>query len=383
MKGLILLYWGTVFLMYLSQTYYPVETQLDGRQTGKRHFMLRRADVFMIATILWLTCFSFLRESYNDTGNYIVSFLNAESVSEGIENGTFVDWTGNPFSMLYRSLVHDFTDNYHIYFFFPAVLSSFAVVKLLMRYSVAPAFSLLIFFSIGTYVMYIAALKQCLAVFLLLMALPYAIDKKYIRFYLLVIVAILFHTHAFMFAIVPFLLEKPWGKVSWILLGATLFAMATYDVTLGAFMNYAQSIGALVAEDEVFDGHQINVLRVAVYWVPALHALIFHRRLFSDSTRTENLFVNMSIVSAFILTIGLVEGANLYARMAGYFEVATAVALPWMIRKLFTKQSAQLVTACAAILYFGYFLYEFGVSKDFGSSYRAISLWQFIKSLFG
>ena len=91
----------------------------------------------------------------------------------------------------------------------------------------------------------------------------------------------------------------------------------------------------------------------------------------------------MSIVSAFILTIGLVEGANLYARMAGYFEVATAVALPWMTKKLFTKQSAQLVTVCAAILYFGYFLYEFGVSKDFGSSYRAISLWQFITSLFG
>ena len=383
MRQLVLLYWGCVFLMYLSQTYYPVETQLDGRQTGKRHFMLRHADVFMMIVIAWMTCFSFLRESYNDTGNYIVSFLNAESVSEGIENGTFVDWTGNPFSMLYRSLVHDLTDNYHIYFFFPAVLSSFAVVKLLKRYSVAPAFSLLIFFSIGTYVMYIAALKQCLAMFFLLMALPYAIDKKYVRFYLLVLVAILFHTHAFMFAIVPFLLEKPWGKVSWILLGATLFAMATYDVTLGAFMNYAQSIGALVAEDKVFDGHQINVLRVAVYWVPVLLALIFRRRLFHDSTRTENLFVNMSIVSAFILTIGLVEGANLYARMAGYFEVATAVALPWMTKKLFTKQSAQLVTVCAAILYFGYFLYEFGVSKDFGSSYRAISLRQFITSLFG
>ena len=67
MKGLILLYWGTVFLMYLSQTYYPVETQLDGRQTGKRHFMLRRSDVVMIATILWLTCFSFLRVAYNDS----------------------------------------------------------------------------------------------------------------------------------------------------------------------------------------------------------------------------------------------------------------------------------------------------------------------------
>ena len=118
--------------------------------------------------------------------------------------------------------------------------------------------------------MYMAALKQCLAIFFLLLALPYALDKKYIRFYLLVFVAIFFHTHAFMFAIVPLLLEKPWGKVTWALLGATIFAMLTYDYTLGAFMEYAQSIGALVDEGELFDGHSINVLRVLVYWIPAL-----------------------------------------------------------------------------------------------------------------
>ena len=383
MIKLVLLYWGCVFLMYLSQTYYPVENQLDGRQIGKRHFMLRRADIFMIAVIAWMTCFSFLRTTYNDTSNYIAFFNNAESITEGIENGTFTDWTGNPWSMLYRSILHELTDNYHIYFFFPAFLSSFAVVKLCKRYSVNPAFSLLIFFSIGTYVMYVAALKQCLAIFFLIMALPYAVERKYVRFYLLVLVAILFHTHAFMFAIVPFLLEKPWGKISWILLGATLFAMATYDVTLGAFMEYAQSIGALVDEGELFDNHQINMLRVLVYWVPAILALVFRRRLFHDSIRTENLFVNMSIVSAFILTLGLVQAANLFARMAAYFEIATAITLPWMIKKLFTKQSAQLVTVCAVILYFGYFLYEFGISKDFGSNYSAISLWQFISSLLG
>lgn len=278
--------------------------------------------------------------------------------------------------------MHDLTDNYHVYFFFPALLSSFAVVKLCKQYSVNPALSLLIFFSIGTYVMYVAALKQCIAMFFLLMALPYVIDKKYIRFYLLVLVAIMFHTHAFMFAIVPLLLEKPWGKVTWALLGAALFAMATYDSTLGAFMAYAQSIGALVAEIEVFDDHQINVLRVLVYWIPAILAFLFRRRLFTDSTRMENLFANMSIVSAFILMIGLVQGANLYARMAGYFEIATAITLPWMIKKLFTKQSAQLVTAMSMVLYFGYFYYEFAISKDFSANYSAITLWQFIQSLF-
>ena len=54
-----------------------------------------------------------------------------------------------------------------------------------------------------------------------------------------------------------------------------------------------------------------------------------------------------------------------------------------MIQKLFTKNSARLVTGIAVILYFGYFLFEFGVAKDFGGTYRAISLWQFITSLFG
>ena len=383
MRQLVLLYWGTVFLMYLSQTYYPVETRLDGRQTGKRHFMLRRADVFMIVTILWLASFSFLRTSYNDTYNYIYAFQNSESISEGLQSGIFTDWTGNPLSELYESVMRSITTNYHVYFLIPAFLSSFAVIKLLKKYSVSPAFSLLIFFSIGTYIMYVAALKQCIAMFFSLMALPYAIDKKYVKFYLLVLTAVLFHTHAFMFALVPFLVEKPWGKITWVLLGAALFAMATYDSTLGRFMEYAQSIGAMVAEIEVFDSHQINILRVMVYWIPALFALIFRQRLFNDSTREENLFVNMSLISAFILMIGLVQGANLFARMAAYFEIATAVALPWMIKKLFTKQSAQMVTVIATVLYFGYFLYEFGISKHFDTEYSAITLWQFFRELIG
>lgn len=381
MRQLVLLYWGCVFLMYLSQTYYPVVQRTDGPQIGKYHFMLRRADVFMIAAIVWMTCFSFLRTSYNDTGTYIAHFLNSESVVEYFSRNGLLDLTGNPLSELYRDVIRNLTTNYHIYFFFPAFLSSVAVIRLCNSYSISPAFSLLIFFSLGTYVMYIAALKQCFAMFFLLTALPYAIDKKYLKFYLLVFIAMLFHTHAFMFAIVPFLFEKPWGKASIFFLGAALFAMATYTKTLGAFMEYAQSIGALVAEIEVFDEHSINVLRVIAYWIPALIALIFRKRLFANSSRQENLFVNMSMISAFILMIGLIQGANLFARMAAYFEIASAIALPWMIKRLFTKNSAKVVSGCAGALYFGYFLYEFGVSKGFENEYIAISLGQFLRSL--
>ena len=68
--------------------------------------------------------------------------------------------------------------------------------------------------------------------------------------------------------------------------------------------------------------------------------------------------------------------------MAAYYEIAVGITLPWMINKLFTKQSAQLVSIAAIVLYFVYFLYEFGVSKNFGTDYSAITLWQFLQSLF-
>ena len=382
MQKLILLYWGTVILMSLSQVYYPAGAN-QRYVLGKDNFMWKKADLFMVITIGWLCCFSFLRQHYNDTWTYRVHFAEAESVVEFISSGEIWQWTKNPLSTLYRNFIRDLTDDYHIYFFFPALLSSFAVVKLCKCYSPNPAFSILIFFSLGTYIMYIAALKQCIAVFFVLMSIPYAAEKKYGRFYLLVFIAVLFHTHAFLFAIVPFLFGKPWGKITWILLAAVLFAMATYDATLGAFMEYAQSLGALVDESELFDGHSINILRVVVYWIPALLALFFKERLFHNSTRMENVFVNMSVVSAFTLSIGLVQGANLFARMAGYFEVATIIALPWMLEKLFTKRSVRLVTSCASVLYFVYFWYENAINRDFPNDYKAITLLEYIQSLFG
>ena len=273
-----------------------------------------------------MTCFSFLRESYNDTASYISDFMYlSDPLDRFLKNNNLLEVGSNSLFQLYMSVVHNFTSNYHIFFFFPAIISSFVSVKFFKRYSANIAFSLLIFYSIGTYVMYIAAMKQSIAVGFLLLALPYAIDKKYIKYYILVFIAMLFHTHAFVFLVVPLFFGKPWGKVTWFLLAAVLISMATYDVTFGALMNTALSMGISIVDWELFDGHSINLIRVVVYWIPALLALFLRNRLFSDSTRTENLFANLSIGAAFVITIGLRQGANLFARMAAYYEIAVGI----------------------------------------------------------
>lgn len=382
MQQLIFLYCGSVFLMLLSQVYFPATTAHDSHRVSKRHFIWQKSDIFITIVMIWLICFSFLRTSYNDTEVYIETFYKAKPVAEGFAEGAYTDVFGNPLSMFYRSFMRELTDNYHIYFFFPAAFSTVAFVKIFKKYSTDPAFSMLVFLSLGTYITYIASLKQSFAMAFLLLSIPYALDRKYLRFLLFVIIAALFHTYAIFFLIIPLLTEKPWGKITWTLFAITLFAMLTYDATLGALIEYVESLGAEMHENEIFYEKQLNIFRVLVYWVPAILALIFQKRLFRDSGRTENLFVNISILSALFLSLGLVKGANLMGRMAAYFEFATCIALPWMLNKVFTRDSVRFLTVTASVLYFIYFYYEFGINKNFGESYSAITLWQFIQSLF-
>ncbi len=380
MLKLLMLFFGMILLMYLSNYYYP---QAPGEDPAKqRHFAADRSDLFVGLAIFYLASFMFLRTNYNDTAAYIRGFRNAVSPEEFIANGELSDLTGNPLFYFYNTLARSVTDNYHLFFLLPSLLIAFACVRLFKRYSVSPAFSVVVFFAIGTPMILMAAMKQGIATAILILSIPYALDRKYVRFYLLVALAALFHTYALIFAVVPLLCRAPWGTRTWILLAATVFCLLTFDSTMGIVVEQLQEIGAHASEEDVFNNTKINILRVAVYLVPALLALLFRERLFRDSTREENLFVNISILSGFLLMLGLEDGSNMMARIAAFFEIGSAVCLPWIIDRLFTKRSAKLVIGMAAVLYFGYFLYEFMVSKNFQGDYSAISLWQFVVGLF-
>lgn len=380
MDKLILLYAGTCLLAWLSQQYNPSGM---GLQTDRdRHFLLDPMDVYTLGIVVWMTLFSGLRTAYNDTGAYINGFNKAaSSFAEFWTEGQTLGFAENPLFYLTQVLVKSVVDNYHVWFIMIAFFSNYIAVKFFRHYAPSFMLGILLFHAVGTYVLYMAAVKQSVAMAIAMCAIPFALNRKWLVYFPMILFAMLFHTHAFMLLIVPFMMGKPWGPITWILGVAAVFAMATYDSTLGIFVEYAQSIGANVSHSEVFDDHSLNALRVAVYAVPALLALIFRRRLFRDSGRAEDFMVNMSIVSMFILAIGLVEGGNLFARMAGYFEWATAIALPWMIGKLFNRKSVYFVSGCAAALYTVYFLYEFGVSKDFGNGYAAINLLELFDSL--
>lgn len=379
MAKLIVLYLGTIFLAYLSQVYYPVRT--DGI-SEKRHFMRDKTDIFCIAIIIWLTLFNGLKTVYNDTGNYIMYFRDsATTLGEHFATSTETGFADNPLYYITQLFSKRIIDNYHVWFLLVAFFNAWIVVKFLKHYSENFTLTIMVFHALGTYLMYLAAIKQSIAIGILLIAIPYLLRKKWITYYTLVILAILFHTHAFLFLVLPLFVSKPWSKLTFICIGITVFAMATYDDTLGAFMEYAQSIGANVAAIEVFDDMTVSPIRVAVYAVIPLISLFFNKHIKNKYDTANTLFLNMSILSLLILSIGLVNGANLFARMVGYFELGIALSLPWLLNKIFTQKSRQLVYTIAFLCFSVYFIYDSYIIKDF-NHYRALSILDFIKSLF-
>lgn len=380
MLKFLLLCLGSTGLMALSQRENP------WRYCGSRieDDSRQGVDCYLLLGIVWMTCFAFLRTSYNDTEGYIGGFLNAPPLREGFAAGTYLRWAEDPLAYFYRDLMRGITGNYHVYFLLPALLHSIVVMKFLKQYSVNPAVSLLIFFCLGTYaMMFLAALKQGMAMIILLLALPYARDGKYAAYVLLVLLASLFHFYAVIYLAVPFLFGKPWGKTTWITVGITAAAFVTYRATFTAVTEYVEAMGGRIAVRELFDGNSVHPFRVAVYWVPGVLALVFRRYVNHNSTGMENLFVNMSVLCACVLSMGLVEGANLFGRMASYLEIGIAVSVPCIIRKIFDERSERTVDALAVLMFLGYFCYEFAVSKNFGAEYRAISLEQFVLELLG
>ena len=219
-----------------------------------------------------------------------------------------------------------------------------------------------------------AALKQITASALLTFAIPALIDKKWVRYFAIVIVAGLIHTYAFIFLFLPLLTGKPWGWKSILLLLGTIGVMLTFESTIGSILEYADSMGKHVAEYEVFDGNQMNPFRVAVFAVVPVTTFLFHKYLEPDLDREKCVMLNMSTISLMFMLLASMNGANMFGRLARYFVLGSVVTLPWIIDHVFAKRSAQLLKIAAAACFFAFFLYD---NQEFSQYYSAISIWNF------
>lgn len=320
-----------------------------------------------------------LRTEYNDTGTYEILFNKAVSVQEFLLDKENYNLLSNPAYNFFQSFFKQYiSNNFQLYLLVIAggTISSF--VLFIRKFSSNMGMSMIIFFAIGLYLFNFAALKQSIAMAILVTAIPQLLKKKYVKFSVLLVVAILFHSYAIMYIILPLFVYKPWSKQTYLTIIVMLFILFTFENTITNLLEYAEVLGKDISEEEVFNTASINLLRLAVYAIPPLMAFVFQKYLKPYYNPTINVLINMSIFSFLILVLGTVSAGNLFARCAIYFEIGTICIFPWIVEKIFEKKSKQIILTMASICYIAFFLYD---NIDFEMTYRGMTLIQFLQTM--
>lgn len=201
----------------------------------------RRGNIkYILLVIALLFCVYGLRDAYSIGVDSASSYLHAFERMEDTKREdlpTLADWfssgdeeeTGHDRNIAFRwlmKLVYDWTEG--DYQWFVALIALFvmiAVAQFVQRYSPSPVQSFLYYFGLLYYTQMFGILKQSIAMAFVLFAFNAVVDRKLIRFLVLVALASMFHFPALVFLPAYWIANMRLGR------GYLIFLAAVFVVT--------------------------------------------------------------------------------------------------------------------------------------------------------
>ena len=370
----------TVFVLALVLAYISERNTKIALAKGYHYSAWR--DWAYVVLVIALTLFAGLRTNYNDTQNYITGFNSAPILSEFFSDSKNLNPFLNPLFFLYQSAIKTWFGNSQILIFISAVFTQICFIQFIKRYSDNFLFSIFLYFTLGTFVFTLAAIKQVLAMAILTLAFPSLEKKNWGRYYLLILLAMFVHTYAIAFAILPFCTVRPWKMFTFVFIAVMVVLLMNFEEAITAFMDQANELGKTIADYEIFDNATINIFRLGVYAVPPLMSLIFQKWIFIRTDTKQNVLIHMSIISFAFMSMGTQAGANMFGRMGNYFELGTICCLPTILELTFEKRSYRLITGIACICFVGFFVFANLINRRFDLEYQALGILEFILMCF-
>lgn len=321
-----------------------------------------------------------LRTGYNDTGTY-QSIYN--SIPNDVDLWAGIDWLKfgeNPgFHLTNRILVRlGFSTQSFLMFY--AIITVGIYLWFLRKYTSQLSLTIFLFVTFCGYTFTLAAIKQCMAMALCMVATDRAIRGKYVSFVLWVLLGMLYHPYALMYLIVPFLMFRPWSSMTLIMLMAFAVAGMVMEQLLGTLLSVTDMLGENY-DASSFTGEGVNPFRLAAISVPILVSFLTRRQIANENNREQNLMVNLAMLNGEIMFLALFGTANYFARLANYFLPFQALAMPWLLTH-FDKRSKRLVTICAVGCYALFFVYSNAIHESFDDHFYSTTLLEYLKSLF-
>ena len=365
MNSYLLVYIVMIFLFLLLSSFdfsYQVEVVL-----GKKGCRVK--PVVAVAFVLPLVYFACNRDiSFGDTYPYIRMFENMPDSFEGLLK-YLEDYPKDPGYTVFMWIVKILGFNWQFLFFLVASIQISSLVYVYRKYSCNYFLSMLLFL-IGTdYFSWMQnGIRQFIAVTIIFACTGWILEKKYVRTILVILFASLFHQSALLMIPVIFLVQ---GDALNIRMLAVFFLFLISVVFISAFTGLLDSAlqdtqySTMVSdftEGTFSNDDGTNPLRVLVYSVPVVLAVVLRFRGVTSFLKIINLSINMSLLSVGFYLVSMFTSGIFIGRIPIYFSLYNYILIPWELKKLFVKRQYPLVVCLTICMYLVFSTYQFNIN---------------------
>ena len=315
------------------------------------------ALILVVPYIFWAG----YRGYYIDTGAYIRNFQKAASSLSAIPGivGAEDDWGFYSFIVILKSFgVH----SYQTFFLIMASIHILCMVYIFRRYSSNMWISFFMFIASTDYMSWMQnGIRQFTAVCITFAAFELLVRKKYIWFTIVTLIASTFHGSALLMLPFAYVMVGPaLNRKTYLMIGVVALMIPFMDrltPILEQLLSDTQYNDVMTGEIWANDDGT-SIIRVLVYSVPALVALLGHKYIRSSTDRAVNMCINASMVTMAVYVVSAVTSGIYIGRIPIYTTLHGYTVLPLLIDQIFEKLSAKLMKLLLVLFYLAFFVYQ-------------------------
>lgn len=249
-----------------------------------------------------------------------------------------------------------------VFFLLFAIFQMACIVYIYKKYSSNYWISFFLFIISTDYLSWMHnGMRQFVAVTMIFAAFKLLFEKKYVPLIMVILLATMIHGSALMMLAIVFIVQgKAWNsKTMMFILGIILmiafvdkFTPILTDVLVETQYN------DLTSNEIWTKDNGTNLLRVFVYSVPALLSLWGKRYIDEANNPMINICVNCAIVTMALYLLSSVTSGIYIGRLPIYTTLQGYIAVPWLIKNMFTENSSRFIYLIMMGAYLVFFYYQ-------------------------
>lgn len=343
---------GLILSAYIPKRYEIVLGKVEER------WRIAPAFVLILPYIIWAG----FRTNFGDSLAYKKMFNDVPSSLMQIGEYFSHNSKDQGFSVLMVLLKSIFGNSTLIFFMIIAVFQMLCLALIYRKYSCNYWISIFLFIASTDYLSWMHnGIRQFIAATAIFACFGMMVRKKYIPLICIILLMATIHGSALMMIPIVFIVQgKAWNKKTLVFILGVMIAIL-FIGRLTPILNDVlvdTQYSDLVTNDLWSTDDGTNILRVLVYSMPAILSLLGIKYVREANDPVINLSVNCSIITAAIYALSAVSSGIYIGRLPIYTSLMSYIAMPWLIKNIFTKDSAKIVKMFLICGYLAFFYFQ-------------------------